>query len=153
MKQKCNYIGYSIIAIALLSSFVIFFYYPSTGDLGRNFTLVVILLFIRYCALWAGIGIIPLRLLGVIKKSNNLIYIFLGNINICLGIFSWILYLNNEMVVKFLHIFIINLFIGIIIFIDVFLLKIIVNKPGFGLIGRSISFIFLLCIRNLCFND
>ena len=128
MKQQCYYIGYSLVTIVLLSSFVIFIYYPSNSDLGRNFNLAVILLFIRYCALWAGIGAILLRLVRIIKKSDNLIYIFLGTINVCLGIFSWILYLNNEMVVKVFHMFIINLFIGVIIFIDVFLLKTIINK-------------------------
>ena len=128
MKQQCYYIGYSLVTIALLTSFVIVFYYPSNSDLGRSFNLAVILLFIRYCALWVGIGVILLRLVRIIKKSDNLIYIFLGTINVCLGIFSWILYLNNEMVVKVLHMFIINLFLGVIIFIDVFLLEILLNK-------------------------
>lgn len=128
MKSKCYYMGYSLVAIALLSSLVIFFYYPSTSDLGRNFNLAVILLFIRYCALWAGLGVILSRLIGIIKKSNNLVYIFLGTLNICLGLFSWILYLNNEMIVKLFHSFIINLFIGVVIFVDVFLLKTIIKK-------------------------
>ena len=128
MKSKWYYIGYSLIAIALLSSFVIFFFYPGNSELGKNFDVTVVSIFIRYVGLWAGIGVILFRLLRIIKTSNNFIYIFFGTLNLCLGIFSWILYLNNEMVVTFFHMFIINLFLGVIIFIDVFLLKTIINN-------------------------
>lgn len=128
MKQKCNYIAYSLILIALLSSSVLFLFYPGKNELGPTFNIVIISLFIRHIALWGGIVVILLRLLAVIKKSNNLIYIFLGTLNLCLGVFSWILYFNNEMVTTFLHMFILNVFVGAIIFIDVFLLKTITNR-------------------------
>ena len=128
MKQKCNYVGYSLILIALLSSSVLFFFYPGNSELGRNFNVVVISIFTRHVALWGGIGVILLRLLVVIKKRNNLVYIFFGTFNLCLGVFGWILYFKNEMVISFLHMFILNLFVGVIIFIDVFLLKTITNR-------------------------
>lgn len=128
MKKKCIYIGYSLILIVLLTGSVFFLFYPGNNELGRNFNIVVISIFIRYFALWCGIGFILLRLLNIIKNSNYLIYIFLGTLNVCLGIFSWVLYINNGMVITFLHMFILNLFVGAIIFIDVFLLKIITNK-------------------------
>ncbi len=128
MKQKCNYIGYSLILIALLSCSVLLIFYPGNSELGPDFNVFVISLFIRYLVLWGGIGIILLRLIGIIKKNNNLVYIFLGTFNVCLGVFSWILYINNEMVIAFLHMLILNLFVGVIIFIDVFLLKIITNR-------------------------
>ena len=129
MKQKCNYIGYSLILIALLSCTVLLIFYPGKSELGPTFNIVVISIFIRYFALWAGLGVILLRLLGVIKKNNNLVYIFFGTLDLCLGVFGWILYINNEMVIVFLHMLILNLFVGVIIFIDVFLLKIIINRP------------------------
>lgn len=128
MKKKCIYIGYSLVLIALLAGSVFLIFYPGNNELGRNFNIVVISIFIRYFALWCGIGVILLRLFQVIKKSNYLVYIFLGTLNVCLGIFGWVLYINNEMVITFLHMYILNLFVGVIIFIDVFLLKIITNK-------------------------
>ncbi len=130
MKRKCNYIGYSLILIALLSSSVLFFFYPGNSELGQNFNVVVISIFIRYFALVGGIGVILLRLLRVIKKSDNLVYIFFGTLNLCLGVFSWILYFNNAMVIAFLHMFILNVFVGVIILIDVFLLKTVSNRSS-----------------------
>ena len=128
MKQKCNYIGYSLILIALLSSSALFLFYPGNSELGRSFNIVVISLFTRYFALWVGIALILLRILRIIKKSNNWVYIFFGTFNLCLGVFGWLLYFNNEMLISFLHMFILNLFIGVIIFIDVFLLKTLTNR-------------------------
>lgn len=128
MKRKCNYIGYSLILIALLSSSVLFFFYPGNSELGHNFNIVVISIFIRYFALVGGIGVILLRVFWVIKKSDNLFYIFFGTLNLCLGLFSWILYFNNAMVIAFLHMFILNVFVGVIILIDVFLLKTVSNR-------------------------
>ena len=130
MKRKCNYIGYSLILIALLSSSVLFFFYPGNSELGQNFNVVVISIFIRYFALVGGVGVILLRLLRVIKKSDNLVYIFFGTLNLCLGVFSWILYFNNAMVIAFLHMFILNVFVGVIILIDVFLLKTVSNRSS-----------------------
>ena len=130
MKRKCNYIGYSLILIALLSSSVLFFFYPGNSELGQNFNVVVISIFVRYFALVGGIGVILLRLLRVIKKSDNLVYIFFGTLNLCLGVFSWILYFNNAMVIAFLHMFILNVFVGVIILIDVFLLKTVSNRSS-----------------------
>lgn len=128
MKQKLNYIVYSLILIALLSCAIVLVFYPGNSELGRDFNVVVISIFVRYIALWGGIGIILLRLIRLIKKSNNLIYIFLGTLNLCLGLFGWILYIKNEMVITFLHKFILNLLVGTIIFIDVLLLKTITHK-------------------------
>ena len=130
MKQKWNYIGYSLILIALLSCAIVLVFYPGNSELGPDFNVFVISLFIRYLVLWGGIGIILLRLIGIIKKNNNLVYIFLGTFNLCLGVFGWILYIKNEMVITFLHKSILNLFVGVIILIDVFLLKTITNSSG-----------------------
>ena len=128
MKKRSNNIVCSFIILVLWSSFVLFFFYPSDSELGTGFTVEFIFLLARSFGLWAGIIILTIRLLKIVKDSNDLAYIFTGSLNISLGIISIVLFTFKEMIAPILHLFLLNFFIGVIIYIDVFLSKIIFNN-------------------------
>ena len=129
-----NFVWSSVI-LALWTAYVVIVFSPrpniifshtvSTEIIDGRF---VMFLLTRYFGLWSGLGVLLLRLLQIIKDNKSFIYIFVGLLNVSLGIsgvyFYSIEYANTDL----LHMFIVNLTIGLIIFTDIFFLDIILNN-------------------------
>lgn len=124
-KSKLN-LAYSLLIIALWAAIVLFYLGPKSNSILDN-TFVMFLL-TRYVGLWSGIIVLLLRLLRVIKDKHSFIYVFIGLLNIGLGILSIVLFAINKMNIPLFHMFILNLSIGVIIYIDIFFSEIIFNN-------------------------
>jgi hypothetical protein len=117
-KKKYNVL-FSAILLAILASIIMFAFYPSNSELGQRFAVDAMFLLLRYGGLYIGIGVILLRVLKVVKKNNALLYVFIGLLNICLGVLSLILAISGKMDPSTLNLFIINDVIGAIILLDI----------------------------------
>lgn len=133
-KIKLNFF-YSAIILALLSAIVLTIFSPrpnvifrntvSTGIIDSRF---IMFLMLRYFALWSGIIVLLLRLLRVIKNKHSFLYIFISSLNIILGVSGIYFFGFKYISIGMVHMFIINLIIGVIILTDIFLLHIILNN-------------------------
>jgi len=123
LNRKQNNLLLSFIILALLTSIIIFVFYPSTSKLGNTFDLAVAFLFSRYFGLYIGVALILLRILRVLKNNNTLIYIFIGLLNISLGILSLVLAVSNNMDSSVFNLIIVNEVVGAIIFMDIMVLN------------------------------
>jgi hypothetical protein len=120
--QRYRYllIAFFILVGYALGIFIVF--YPGTTGLGAFFNLAVLLIFTYYIALSAGVILLLFRLFKWIKNKYSLIYILLGILNLGLAFIGIILYFLSKADMSWLHKSIGNLFVGFIIFSDVFLL-------------------------------
>ena len=126
---------YSFVILVLWATYVIIIFSPrpnsifpdqvSTGIIDNRF---VMFLFTRYFGLWLGGLVLLLRLLRIIKNKQSCIYIFIGLLNTGVGIFGIFFSIFKYVNMDFFPIFIVNLSIGLVIFIDIFLLEIILNR-------------------------
>jgi len=126
---------YSFVILVLWAAYVIIIFSPrpnsifpdqvSTGIIDNRF---VMFLFTRYFGLWLGGLVLLLRLLRIIKNKQSFIYIFIGLLNTGVGIFGIFFSIFKYVNMDFFPIFIVNLSIGLVIFIDIFLLEIILNR-------------------------
>lgn len=118
----------AFIMLALWAGIILFVFLPSNSELGDGFTIFVWVLLTRYFGLWSGLVVLLLRMLRIIKNKYSFIYIFVGLLNVGLGILSLVLFAFKQMDRSSLHMFIFNLSIGLIIFTDILFLNIILNK-------------------------
>jgi hypothetical protein len=124
-KSKLSLV-YSFVILVLWATYVIIIFSPrpnsifpnqvSTGILDNRF---VMFLFTRYFGLWSGGLVLLLRLLRIIKNKQSFIYIFIGLLNTSLGVLGIFLSTFKQVNIDLLHMFIFNLSIGVIIFIDI----------------------------------
>jgi hypothetical protein len=120
IRQRYRYllIAFFILVGYALGIFIVF--YPGTTGLGAFFNLAVLLIFTYYIALSAGVILLLFRLFKWIKNKYSLIYILLGILNLGLAFIGIILYFLSKADMSWLHKSIGNLFVGFIIFSDVF---------------------------------
>lgn len=123
---------YSSLILGLWTVYVLIIFSPRPNIIFKNQVSTEIVdnrffmfLFTRYFALWSGIVVLLLRLIRIIKNKCSFIYIFIGLLNVSLGVlgvyFSGIKSTNIEL----LCMFSVNLSIGLIIYIDIFFLSIV----------------------------
>lgn len=122
LNKKVFNVLFSVILLAIITSIIMFVFYPSDGKLGQSFGVVAMFLLSRYLGLFIGAGLLLLRIIRVLKDNSALIYIFAGVLNTCLGVLSLVLFISNNMVSSGLALFILNEFIGAIILIDIMIL-------------------------------
>ena len=120
MKNKINniFISFLIIAILTITSFIV-------SKLNTNSNSVIsgigiLYMVVRYAALYSAIVCILLRIINLLKRNSSLLYIFVGTLNICVGTLAIVLFLQGNAILSWLHQCILNIFIGALIFIDVF---------------------------------
>ena len=120
MKNKINniFISFLIIAILTITSFIV-------SKLNTNSNSVIsgigiLYMVVRYAALYSAIVCILLRIINLLKRNSSLLYIFVGTLNICVGTLAIVFFLQGNAILSWLHQCILNIFIGALIFIDVF---------------------------------
>jgi len=120
VKNKINniFISFLIIAILTITSFIV-------SKLNTNSNSVIsgigiLYMVVRYAALYSAIVCILLRITNLLKRNSSLLYIFVGTLNICVGTLAIVLFLQGNAILSWLHQCILNIFIGALIFIDVF---------------------------------
>ena len=101
----------------ILISFL--FFYPSTSDLGKGFTVSIFYMFFRYVFIGIGCIVIVLRFLKVIKNSSYW-YIMPGVFNLFIGILAIVLYSQGEAELAWLNKCLINLLLGFLILADAY---------------------------------
>lgn len=131
VKRNCLY---SSIILILWTAYVIVIFSPRPNIVFKNQVSneiidnrFIMFLLTRYFGLWSGVVVLLLRLLRIIKNKQSFIYIFIGLLNTSLGVLGIFLSTFKQVNIDLLHMFIFNLSIGLIIFIDILFLKIILN--------------------------
>lgn len=112
----------SILVIALGTAIIIFLFYPGKSELGPSFGIEAILLMVRYIAWIGGVIFLLLRLLNILPRLN-LFYTLIGTLNILLVLFAFLLYILYHSSISWFQLFIINLLVGSLICIDIYLLE------------------------------
>ena len=74
----------------------------------------------RYVALITGIILFLLRVFKVIKHKDVLFYVLAGSLNCALGVVLPIIYVFTSSYAMVLRDFLLNLLIGVLIFIDIY---------------------------------
>lgn len=118
---KGKRILYSFLSIIVALSLIYIVYFNNKPD--QKFGVATVFLLLRYFALWSGLLILLCRLVFLIKRNDSIIYIIAGMLNIILGIIAVIVFISNNMVMQILHLFLINLLLGVIIISDYLFLK------------------------------
>lgn len=88
--------------------------------MGRAFNLAIMYILTRNFALYGGFAVLLLRLLTVIKSNTNVLYIFMGTLNLIVGILCVILYYLSLADLPWLHNCLLNLLVGFVILADTF---------------------------------
>ena len=116
LSLSCGIIVLSTIAILLM-------YYPSPGDFGPKFGVSIIYILISNTVLPMGVFVLVLRLIRVLKKNTGLIYIFLGIINLFIGLLAIYLFFAGTVEMSWLNRCFLNLLVGFVIISDAFIIS------------------------------
>jgi hypothetical protein len=98
-----------------------FLHYVGKNETGKIFALDVVLLMIRFAIMIVGIIFLFLRLLKLFK-TFPLYYIFTAALNFVIGIFALVLFVFDNADVRWFHLFIPNILIGVIMLFDIYVL-------------------------------
>lgn len=112
----------SILFLAAYMIIAVLLFYPGSTGLGDFFNLSVLLIFTYYLAISAGILLLLLRLIKWFKDRYSFIYVLVGVLNLSLACTGFVLYYFEKADTAWLHNSIGNLFIGFLIFADIFIL-------------------------------
>jgi len=123
VKNKFNNIFKSFLIIAALSITYFIVSKINTSSSSVISGLGILYMVVRYAALYSAIVYILLRVTNLLKANSGLLYIFVGSLNICVGSLAVILFLQGNANLSWLHQCILNIFLGTVIFIDVFFIN------------------------------
>lgn len=90
--------------------------------MGEAFNIAVMYILTRNVALYGGLAVLLLRLLTIIKSNTNVLYIFMGILNLMVGLLCVILYYLSLADMPWLHACLLNLLIGFVILADTFII-------------------------------
>ena len=123
VKNKFNnvFISFLIIVILTITSFIVSKINTSSSNVISG--VGILYMIVRYAALYTAIVCILLRITNLLKGNSSLLYIFVGTLNICVGVLAIVLFLQGNANLSWLHQCILNIFIGTVILIDVFFIN------------------------------
>lgn len=98
-------------------------FYPATNGLGDLFTVSVMFVITQYTMLIAGIVVLLLRLLKVIKSGRSFLATLTMEANIIIALFSILLYSLHKTDLVWLNRSMLNLLIGVLLLADFVLFK------------------------------
>jgi hypothetical protein len=108
------------IIIVFWAGFVLLSSSRSTSEYGNSFNLFIWLMLTRYFALITGVAFLILRILRIVRHKDSLFYILIGSLNCSLGVLLPIIYAFTSSYSMVLQVFLLNLLIGVLIFIDIY---------------------------------
>src|SRR5687767_8333349 len=114
LSKRMNHL---IISLGIIAFWVIFnfvFFYPATKGMERDLSLAVMYILTRNFALYGGLAVLLLRLLTIIKSNTHVLYIFMGILNLMIGLLCVILYFLSLADLPWLHACLLNLLIGFV---------------------------------------
>jgi hypothetical protein len=124
MKIRYRRLIISLIITGLLAGFI-FLVNDNDTEFGASFGAYVKLQMVRYSGAVTGTAALLVAIaLRILKKpyANNLLYIFIGVLNISLGMYGIFYFILNADGIHVIHTFLINLLIGVLISSDVFVI-------------------------------
>lgn len=116
-------IALNFFMVCLLGWLVFLFLYVIPSRPGDYFNVSVIYMFACYGLLYAGLFILLLRAIRILKNNNSFLYLFFGVANVCAWVFCIFLFLNGKVETWWLHRCFLNLIPGLLILLDAVLLK------------------------------
>jgi len=120
---------YSFLLVETWTAFILLISYPDTQGLGDFFSASIFYILTLYVALGLGIIALSLRFLRIIKNNSNFFYSLTGVLNLSIGILAVILiYFKDITEEKFIRLFLLSLFYGLIIIIDIVFIKSLSSK-------------------------
>lgn len=131
---KKTFFSFSILIIITLV--LLFFTYDKKNGESPFFAAVILFMLAQVAGLLLGVIAIPLRLLNILKLKNGFIYVFIGSLNLYLGLVGVLLILGKGMPdSNYLQMLIRNFLFGIFMFWEVFR-----NKPESSIQKNSRKF-------------
>lgn len=124
--KKLRNIALSAILIALYASAILLL--SAKNNSGDISPLYIWMKMTTLVAGFSGLLMLVLRIFKVIDRDRNFLYTLLGTANMVLGLLGICFYFLNKINITGLHDMILNLFVGVVVLSDVFLLEIIFKK-------------------------
>lgn len=112
-------ISFGIIALWVVCNFL--FFYPATNGMGRGFNLAVMYILTRNFALYGGLAVLLLRVTRITRSNAYMLYIFMGILNLLVGVLCVFLYCLSLANLPWLNKCLLNLLIGFIMSADTFI--------------------------------
>src|ERR1700685_4554615 len=113
MQLRYKYLLLSILLIAFGAIVMFFIYYPGKSEMGILSAFDVVLLMIRFAVMIVGIVFLFLRLFKLFR-AFPLYYVFTATLNFAIGILALVLFLFDNADVRWFHLFIPNMLIGVL---------------------------------------
>jgi cell division protein FtsW (lipid II flippase) len=113
----------SSLLIISWTGLIMLFSAHSNNELGNSFNLFIWVLMTRYFALFIGMILLLLRIVGLLKEKDNLFYILIGILNCVLGLLPLLLYTFGKLEKLILSDFQFHLLLSSLIVIDIFFLN------------------------------
>lgn len=114
-----------IISLGVIAFWVIFnflFFYPATNGMGKAFNVSIMYILTRNVSLYGGLTVLLLRVLTILKSNTNILYIFMGVLNLAVGLLSIVLFYLSLADLPWLNKCLLNLLIGFIMTADTFII-------------------------------
>ena len=113
----------SLFIIAVWTGLVFLLGYPSHNAPTDDFGVVIFCIITLFFGLAIGVIALAVRLFKLIKDKSNFYYIFVGTLDVCLGILGLTLAVLNRLDRPWIYLFAISFIIGLFITIDVYIGK------------------------------
>jgi len=118
---KYRSFGFSFLIILASIFLLLLFIRPAINQQGYGISLFVIGMAVHYIALVSGAILLLFRFLKIIKNRSAFYYNFTGSLNFCIGLLYITLYAFHKIDATFIMLFYVNIFLGLLIFIDILL--------------------------------
>ena len=126
--KKLRNISYSLILLIICTSIILLLAVRTNANPGNISALYIWAKLIGIIAAIGGLLLIGLRIFNVIDKNRNFLYSFIGTTNSALGLCGISFYLSGKINMIGLHDSLPNLFLGIVVLLDIFLFELVFHK-------------------------
>jgi hypothetical protein len=126
--KKLRNISYSLVLLIVCTSIILLLAVRNNVNPGDISAIYVGAKLTGIIAAIGSLLLIGLRIFNVIDKNRNFLYSFIGTTNFALSLYAIGFYLSGKINMIGLHDSLPNLFIGIIIYADIFLFELIFHK-------------------------
>ena len=128
LSRKSFNILLSLSIISIWTCVMLIMSIPAEDEVAEDLGFVLLLYYTLFFGLSIGFIVSTVRIIGFIKDPTNFLYSFTGVLNSCLGLLGIFLVITNQLGEPWVLLFMFSLAIGVIIMLDVFMKRTVVES-------------------------
>src|ERR1035438_4693842 len=113
MEQLYKNIFISFIVMLFITGIVFLIYYPGHNEFGNFFGVTIIWMLIEFAGLILGSITLLLRIIKVLKIKQSFFYVFVGTLNLCIGLLCLVMFMLHQVISLWLLRCLVNFAIGL----------------------------------------